>query len=372
MHVVDHDERRIGDEPVQQRLDRLRDPLRHEPFVEGGRLGGRRQVEPKDEAEQWQPRLETGSDGGDGAAQPPLDLATGGMRPELQRPPNDLPDGHVRLVRVNLSALDPHCAPARHVSAQLAEQTGLPQARVARDDHERSLPLAREGERREKAVELGLASDEGPDGLRLALAARRADVGGTHELCLALRGEWLDSGNLVGRAGTLQHVLANEELPVGGSHHDPRRRVDRVAVERIRASRRGPDDSCEYSPRVHANTHRERSRALHDRAGGPEHELLLVSAGASRGAGEQDRLHRLLAHVGLRERDIEAQAAFLDRGDPLVERARKLLRSLPFQQLVRIADLDERHCDVTMLGIGRLTTQLARVRRRQEVGEVDA
>ena len=139
VHVVDDDECGIGDEPVEQRLDGLRDPFRHEALVEGGRLGGRRQVEPEDEAEQRQPRLEPGCDGGDRTAQPPFDLTTGGVRPELQRPPDDLPDGHVRLVRVNLSALDPHRAPSRHVSAQLAEQTGLPEARVTRDDHERPL-----------------------------------------------------------------------------------------------------------------------------------------------------------------------------------------------------------------------------------------
>ena len=51
---------------------------------------------------------------------------------------------------------------------------------------------------------------------------------------------------------------------------------------------------------------------------------------------------------------------------------RERLRPFAFEQLVRAANLDERDGDVAVLGVGRLATQLARVRRWKELRQVDA
>ena len=77
---------------------------------------------------------------------------------------------------------------------------------------------------------------------------------------------------------------------LGGAHHDARRGVDRIAVERVRPPRQRADDPGEHAPGVDADAHGQRSRPLDDRARRAEHQLLFLAAGGARRAREEDRL----------------------------------------------------------------------------------
>ena len=151
----------------------------------------------------------------DDRAQPSLDVGRRRVQVELERAAHQAPR------RPHTGTLIPACAhctrndrmPAARAPSS-RQQPGLAEARDARDDGEGAVPLAGPAQCGEQRVELGLAADERADRLCLALADGRADVGGAHELGLALGGERLDRRRGVGRARALEHVLAREQLPV--------------------------------------------------------------------------------------------------------------------------------------------------------------
>ena len=130
-------------------------------------------------------------------------------------------------------------------------------------------------------------------------------------------------------------------------------------------------DAREDATGVDAHAQRQRSRALEDRPGGAQHQLLFRSTGRAWGSGEEDRLDGSGAHVRLREGDVERDTARLNRRDALVQRFRQRIGALAVEQRIGAPDLDERDSDMPVLGIGLLAPQLARVRRGEELGEVD-
>ena len=371
VRVVDHEERRVRDAALEQRLDARCDALGDEPLLERCRLGRRGKIEPEHDAEQRQPRLELGCAVGDDGAQRPLGICLGRMGLERQRAAHQGPDRRVRQPSPRLRAL--HAQGARVLArARTARAAGGScRAPAAGDDREGTRSVARSPERGEQRLELGVAADERAARLDLALAERLAERDRAHELGLALGGERGDRRGPVRRLRTLEHVLVREHLAVRCVRHHPRRDVDRVPVEGVGATRRGTDDAGEHPSRMDADAHGEHALVIADRADGAEHQLLLLTAGRPRRPREQDRLHAPVADVGLRERHVDALTGLLDRGDALVERGGERVGAARLEQLVGLAELDERHRDVPVLGVGRAAPQLARVRRRQQPGEIE-
>ena len=191
--VVDREERRTRQHPVQERPGDFGQSLAQEPLVEGGGLGRRRQVEAEQDAQQRDPGDQRRLDRFDDEPEARDDLAGVRGRIEVQGRSHDRPHREVRGGRFVFLATGPEDPEIRRSGDDLVQQPGLADPGLADHLDEQPMAGARRLDRVEQRAQLGVSTRERQRRPSVLTSAdHRPHDRRSHGLCLALGGERRD------------------------------------------------------------------------------------------------------------------------------------------------------------------------------------
>src|SRR5439155_10622929 len=101
--------------------------------------------------------------------------------------------------------------------------------------------------------------------------------------------------------------------------HNPGGEIDRVALDRVRASEVGTEVTREHRAAIDAGAQREDAAAVDDLADHAEHAFLVVAAAAG-SPGDQHDLAAVAVDVGFEKGDVVIRRRVLDVADAFVQR----------------------------------------------------
>ncbi len=357
--VVEQDDGRGGEQVVQELGDDLLDATLAELVAERPGAVVLRDGHVHRHAEERQPLEQVRGVVADPGGEPVPGRGLVGPRPDADQVAQQQPDRVVRRRHLELVARHrQHRQVLRH-RADLVEQPGLAQSRLA-DDVEVAAPAAPclvDGVREQPhlvAATHERPRDAVPD---LGVPDHRPDVDGVHRPGLPLDGERRERAEPERRLGLLRHRRSGEHLAGLGPGHQPGGEVDGVALDGVRASERWPEVAGEHVAHVDAHAHRQPAGPLHDHARRPKHPLRIV-AGARGCAGGEHDLAAVAVEVGLEERHLVVGHGVGDGADAVVERLGGRFGALLGEQAVGAGERHERDRDVPVLGLARSLQQV--------------
>jgi hypothetical protein len=319
LQVLEQDDQRllarIPEDPCSEGREQA--PVRHLGRFHHGRVL-RRHCQLEQRCDQWQ-RLRGGHPGG---REPALQPGQRRLRRAIRRPRKDLLqqlrhriEGRVRVV-VRSARLEPDMRHPADLVAELTRQSRLPDARLARHEHQLTLALTRLLEAGAQQTALLLSPDERRQpaergrGEPALHAARTRHPPELHCLADSLESlppavlEHEDSGEEPARR-------LGDENAVGLGHRlDPRRHVGRLAQREGLRPRTttdlGDDDGARVDPdprlerrrsRAHVRGQRDASRGVDDRNAGAHRPLGRVLVGLRPAEVGEEPVPQVLRHV---------------------------------------------------------------------------
>ena len=207
MAVLDHEQGRHHQDPLEEGLDGPVELVAARGRVECGRLRGGVDLRVERDREQRQPRCQVGHHPRHERLQHRPGLGGGAVGRDADELAQRRPDGGERLGRRVLLGRPVELLEAERERPQLLHEARLADARLAHELDHLQLPHAREVDRLLQLLDLGFAADDRRQ-VRLLLrplADHVADRVCHHRLLLALHEQRLRLGG-VDRAGAVEHV----------------------------------------------------------------------------------------------------------------------------------------------------------------------
>jgi hypothetical protein len=329
--VLDDEEGSSADDSAEEFGSHLLEAHAAEPALQPRDLCGLGDLDPDQHAKQRQPARELRGEAEYAVAQGLLDYLRVGGRIEAEQRAHRLMEGEVRRGGLVLLADQLDRSEVVRLRPHFLDQPRFADAGLADELDEPPRTAARDVERMTEDRELPVASHERRGGAPASVPAlERTELERGDRLGLTLEREGADGERLELRRGTGKGRFGDEHAADRRLAHDPRGRVDRVALDRVGAPVGRAEVAREHATAVDPDADRDPAAGVDDLPDRPEHALLVVS-GRSGSSRDQHHLATVPADVRLEKRHTVASRCVLNRGDELVHPLGDRIRALALE-----------------------------------------